>query len=600
MLCFDEPAGRSLSIAAARSDFCTQFRAFAEPGTQIDGTHVGSRSVTLVRHGSRTDAHGAAWRSPIGPKACVELAIGEPVDLVIDHHELRIEVEVTAENGFLERDRSGQSIDVVIDEADQFFRRNNQFGTKPVTHFEHNLFAVGDQAAAREAVGAGNALSLDLVPAEAGGDFCRETLRTELTQPRFRLHTGCGAVVPGKTGLVEAGFEIAVKRIERRRFHSQIKLLTRCRVEAAGRCIAEHRVISVRIKRTEHTLVFGLFRAVIGEGDEIFPEHAALGIERHACFVPKIAVEPPGALHILGDGPCAHRPFGETDYRPFDVAGHDPCLEFLFTYDFAIVEPEVEPDRAAHHGRGQFDQRNPVSAADDPAGRARFEAGQLIELLAFDLFGALIGGAERKLAGHAFAQRPVVAIEHAHGNHGPCTTVSHKVRQLGYQFDFRGSGGEEDLALDRLVDFAEAVYDVCAQHRAFVLQRNAAPLAHSVFAGLCLAGAFEVEAAYRLAVDTKRDFLSLAVPDCDANSRGTWIVTDFGGQPAIGAIAQGDPVGRRAVCFRHGVAFALRARFVPACLDDLLDCRREGVFRQARMEICDDKRSALSNREARR
>ena len=224
----------------------------------------------------------------------------------------------------------------------------------------------------------------------------------------------------------------------------------------------------------------------------------------------------------------------------------------------------------------------------------------MIELLAFDLFGALIGGAERKLAGHAFAQRPVVAIEHAHGNHGPCTPVCHKVRQLGYQFDFRGSGGEEDLALDRLVDFAEAVYDVCAQHRAFVLQRNAAPLAHSVFAGLCLAGAFEVEAAYRLAVDTKRDFLSLAVPDCDANSRGTWIVTDFRGQPAVGAVAQGDPVGRRAVCFRHGVAFALRVRFALVCLDDRLDTRREGVFRQARMEICDDKRSALSNDEARR
>ena len=405
-------------------------------------------------------------------------------------------------------------------------------------------------------------------------------------------------MIPGEARFVETAFEIAVLQVEQRAFDPRIELAARSGIELAHGCIGEDGVIGLRIERAEQALVAFVLGAVISEGDEEAICDRTLGVDGHACLVAKIAVEIAGPAHAICHVPRTDGAFGQSDHGPVEVARGNPGFKLLLAGNLAIVETEGQLEGAAGHGRGELDQREAGIVLHRPASRGRALARQLADLLAGDLLGALIGSIEREFAGHAFAQRAIVAVQHADREHGARTAVRHQAGLFGHEFDPGGKIRKIHHAVRAGGDRAVGIDDFGRQDRLLVRQRNTAPAADREIARVGLANAVVGQRLYRLAVHEEAHGLVLAVPDGCSHGRRARIGIDGGGKPSVRAIAQRDPVHARLRLHGSFNAFfqaqcqVYRFRCVPASL-------RQRVFGNDGMEIGNHQRTALADREMR-
>ena len=596
VLHFGQPALRAFPLALADSDFGAHFGVLADPREHVDRADIGALRLSArafesgIADCAGADADLAVPARPVGARARVPFSLARTIGFELDDDELRIEVLVAAQHRGLEADRAGQQVELVIGEAGQRAGGDDLFGAEAVAHFQRHALGIGEDAAAGEAVGPSDTLALDFLALEAAGDFGCEALRLHTAHARLAHHPGGGTIVGGKPGLVEGGLEIAIERIETGGFDADIQLLAAGGIELARRGITEHGVIGVRIDRAEHALVLALLGAVIGEGQQILPEHAALGIERDARIIAKIAVELAGAFHVVGHRTRAHGAFGKADHSPFDRTRFDPGFQFLAAGDLAIVEGEVETQRAADHGRGKLDLRDAFIALHHPARRHRGRAGELVQLLAVDLFGALVGGVEGEAAGNAFAQRAVVAVQHADRHHRAGAPIGDEVGLVAQEFDLGGRAGEEHLAGEGLGDLAEGIEDARFEHGPVGQQGDTAPLADGPLARLWGLGAFKGERFDRLAIDEQLHGLAAAVAHGNLEGGRARVGIGGGREEAICAITQGDVIG--------GGGGGVLGRLASGG-----GLRRGGsgarAFGQLGMEIGDRKAAALAGGKAR-
>ena len=285
-----------------------------------------------------------------------------------------------------EGDRARQQIDVIIDETAQRVRVDDHFGTEPITHFDDHGVTVGDDRAARQAIGARYAAALDFVAVmrrrHAGG----VTGGMDPAQPALCFHPGGCTLVACELGLVEAGLEIAEQRGEFRAFDPHIQLVAAGGIEAPIRAVSEHSVIGARIDRAEQALLVALLGAVVSHRQQGRSQHPAFGVERNAAMITKVAVKAPGALHHVGDRALARSGFDQPDQRPLLVTWHHPgfqrfpalLLVGLNSSNLAALlvvgKGEIELKRSAHQRGRQFNQRDAIVALDCPARREAAQA----------------------------------------------------------------------------------------------------------------------------------------------------------------------------------------------------------------------------------
>ena len=624
VLGFDKPTGGGVPFPAAYGDLAANFGGVSDPRAHIDSPDLGAGSVALVADDRRADADIAVIAAPIGADTGIEFRLAQAIRFVFHDNELRIEVFVAAENRARETDRAGQQVDVIVDKARQHLRRHDQLGTEAVARLNSHSLAVGENPAATELVRSGDALPLNFLALQATGNLCGKALRLDLPKPRLALHAGGGAIVACQPGLIETGLEITVERVKSRSLDADIELFAAGGIEPAERTVGENGVIGLRIDSPQHALVFALLGTVVSQGDEIFSEHPALGIKRDAGIVAEVAVEASGAFHVIGDRTRPDRTFYQADHRPFDIAGLDPCFHFLATRDLAVVENEIELQRPAHHGRSEFDESDAFGAGDGPARRTGRKAGELVELLAIELFGAFVRSAQLEIAGNPLAQGLVVAVENANGDHRPSASIGNQIGKLGYKLDPGRRGGEEDFAGKRLRRLAERIDYFSGQDGFLVEERDAAPGADGETAPLGIKRAVEGERIYRFAVDLEIDRLAAAVTHGDANSGSARIGIDTRRQETVFSVTQGNPIGvwceafRRAGCIRDRQEDTLLHQFVGACFQNRIgrdgfdraracafgSCFRElgdvlqDAFGDDRVEICDLETAALPDNEA--
>ena len=185
---------------------------------------------------------------------------------------------------------------------------------------------------------------------------------------RFGKHACGDPLVASQARFGEAGLEVAVEGVEAGGLDADIQLLAAGRIELSARAVGKHCVICIGVERAEQAGIVLLRGAVVSDGDEVFAQHAALCVERHAGIVAQIAVEIARPFHVIGHAARADGAFGQTDNRPFDVTRHDPCVELLFAGDLAIVEAEIELQRSADHRRGEFDKGDAIVPCHRPPG----------------------------------------------------------------------------------------------------------------------------------------------------------------------------------------------------------------------------------------
>ena len=281
-----------------------------------------------------------------------------------------------------------------------------------------------------------------------------------------------------------------------------------------------------------------------------------------------------GAFHVVRDRAGTDRAFCKAHDGPLDIAGLDPRFQFLPALDLAVVESEIETQRAADHSGCQFDQGDAVGAGNRPARRCGGETGQLVQLLAIELLGAFVRCVELEIAGDAFAKGAIVAVQHADRDHRSGAPIGNQSRHFGHKLDLCRRGREEYFAGETLGLFAEGIDHLRDEHRTFVDKRNAAPSAYGVAALLGIERAIEGQLVDRLAIHHQLDRLAATMTDGNADRRSARVGIDIRRQEAVFAITQRNPVGvgRQAGTCTGGFSFCNRHPIGDESLDACIEC----------------------------
>ena len=373
---------------------------------------------------------------------------------------------------------------------------------------------------------------------------------------------------------------------------------------AAVRHVGEHGIVGARVDRTHQHLIVALLGAVIGCGQQQALGDRALGIDRDARVIAKVAVEAALAAHLAGDALLADRAFGQADNGPRLLAGFDPGIEFLAAALFTVGQVKFGVELAARHGRGQFDIGDPVVALDVPARGRTAEPGQRAGLHRVERFGAFIGSGKAEFTGQPGVNRTAVAIGDAQRQDRTGGPVGHQPALVAQQLDPRRGGGIVHVALQLGDGFTLAVADGGRKPGQFARKRNAAPDRDGVAAARRLAGAFEGHRRNRLAIGAELDLLVGAVADHHPDRRRAGIVVDRREQEVHRAIALGQPIdigpgGSALRGFGSGIGGGCAlARRCSGIFHFFIDSYNR-TFRQSRGKVGDNQAAALPDHEAR-
>ena len=256
----------------------------------------------------------------------------------------------------------------------------------------------------------------------------------------------------------------------------------------------------------------------------------------------QIGFECARTFHAIGNGLRPQRAFGQADQGPRQIARHDPAVDGLVPFGPAVVEHEIEMDRAADHRRGQFDIGHAVIALDRPVRRGAALAGQRTLLQGVDHFGAFIRRGNGDITRHAAVHRASVAIKNAQGQDRPRAGIGHQVGLFGHQPHLRRDIGEIDIARQRGGHRAIGIAHHSHQMRGGAVQRNAAPDRHGIGMVGGDLGAVERNFGHGLTVGRQFHLLPVAVADRHADRRRTRIVIDRGKQEFGRPVTQRQPV----------------------------------------------------------
>ena len=353
----------------------------------------------------------------------IQLPARDPVHLVIGRDELRIEARRAAEDRLAEAQDAGDIIDVVIDMSGQQPALDDPVGMEPVANLQRHPLAIGENIAAAEHIGAGEAIALELVAAVGVGRVGGEGGRGDSVAAIFGLEAVQRADVAGELGLVDAGVIIAEQGIELRPLQAEIEPPLRGGVIAALRPVGIDRIILVRIDDSAKAAVSLAPVAVISERHQPAPLDAAARIERESAIGQPAAVVAAEPLHVAAEAVVADRAFGEAHNGPGPLARIEPGFEPLLADQLAVAEGETERDGAGRRGRLKLDISDAVVALDMPDRAGAFEPGQLPRLLRVGFDRGIIRRRHREVPGEAVMDRAAIAVGQAQSKHRPGDAV---------------------------------------------------------------------------------------------------------------------------------------------------------------------------------
>ena len=103
---FDNAGAASFRIRIADGDFSADFGAGARRIAQIDTAHIGTGTIILIMNGSGPHSQGFGLIGPCRPPACVQHAVCDAIDFIIDDDKLRIKAGRAAKERIAEAKRA--------------------------------------------------------------------------------------------------------------------------------------------------------------------------------------------------------------------------------------------------------------------------------------------------------------------------------------------------------------------------------------------------------------------------------------------------------------------------------------------------------------
>ena len=172
-------------------------------------------------------------------------------------------------------------------------------------------------------------------------------------------------------------------------------------------------VVSGRVDRPGEAAFVARLVAVIGDGQQPFAEHPALGIERQPTVHQRLVAALVERFEVFVQLVEADRPLGEADHGPRPLARIEPGFEPLFASPLAVAELEVEDDAARSGGRLELDQGNTIVAGHAPHRAGALKTGELARLGGIGLDRRKIGRGKRKVADQAVMDRTAAGVGQA-------------------------------------------------------------------------------------------------------------------------------------------------------------------------------------------